>query len=226
MLFIDKPKGWTSFDVVGKVRRVVAESLGKKSKQVKVGHCGTLDPLATGLLILLVGKYTKLAPKLSKLDKTYVFSIRLGVVSTTGDEEGTKKHCSSKRPTLREIDHMLAQFRGEIRQVPPSYSAIKINGQRAYKLARAGQPVDIKPRTINILDLRRTKYRYPELELVAEVSSGTYIRSLAEDMGKFLGCGGYVSRLRRVKIDRYNVDNAISPETLTSEYIYDNLRSF
>ena len=93
-------------------------------------------------------------------------------------------------------------------------------------MARAGQPVDIKPRTINILDLRRTKYRYPELELVAEVSSGTYIRSLAEDMGKFLGCGGYVSRLRRVKIDRYNVDNAISPETLTSEYIYDNLRSF
>src|SRR5476649_2320405 len=135
LLLVDKPVAWTSFDVVNYVRRIVATAEGKKPKNVKVGHTGTLDPFATGLLILLIGKdYTKRAGEFSKLDKTYEVTMRLGQTSTTGDPEGEITPVSDNQPTKTELKTALEKFVGEIDQIPPAYSAIKIDGQRAYKL--------------------------------------------------------------------------------------------
>src|SRR3954464_11531286 len=134
ILLIDKPAGWTSFDVVNYVRKIVAGAEGKKPKQIKVGHSGTLDPFATGLLILLIGKeYTKRAAEFSKLDKTYEVTMELGKASTTGDPEGEITAVSNTVPTPKQLQEAAERFRGQITQVPPAYSAIKINGQRAYK---------------------------------------------------------------------------------------------
>ena len=147
MLLINKPRGWTSFDVAKKLRQIVQKSDFNTSnkKLFPVGHTGTLDPLATGLLVILLGNYTKKAPELIKLDKTYQVSIKLGETSTTGDEEGQKESISSRIPTKTEVTTVVNQFLGQISQIPPAFSAIKINGQRAYKLARAGKEVEMKP---------------------------------------------------------------------------------
>jgi tRNA pseudouridine55 synthase len=197
LLLVDKPADWTSFDVVNYVRRLIATAEGKKPKHVKVGHTGTLDPFATGLLVLLVGKeYTRQAASLTKLDKTYEVTLRLGQTSSTGDPEGELTDASDAIPTLEEIEAALVQFRGVIQQVPPAFSAIKINGQRAYKLAREGKPVVIEPRQVTISKLEVVSYAYPEVQLATEVSSGTYIRSLVEDLGTALGSGAYTSALR------------------------------
>ncbi len=177
VLLVDKPAGWTSFDVVNYVRRIVANSEGKKPKHVKVGHTGTLDPFATGLLVLLIGKeYTRRAGELSKLDKTYEVTMHLGQTSTTGDPEGVIEDTSDNIPTLKAVQEAVRRFQGPILQVPPAYSAIKINGQRAYKLARAGKEVIIEPRSVTINRLEIVDYTYPEATLVADVTSGTYIR--------------------------------------------------
>lgn len=206
---IDKPKGWTSFDVVNKIRFSVAKERGKKPKNIKVGHAGTLDPLATGLLIVLVGKeFTKKASEYSKMDKTYEVTMKLGQTSTTGDEEGEKTDISEKQPLTAEIEETINKFVGEIMQTPHSFSAIKINGQRAYKLARKGHEVAIEPRKVTIHATELTDYTYPLVKFTTKVSSGTYIRSLVEDMGKELKTGAYMSDLRRLKIGRFNVDDA------------------
>lgn len=206
---VDKPKGWTSFDVVNKIRFSVAKERGKKPKNIKVGHAGTLDPLATGLLIILVGKeFTKKASEFSKLDKTYEVVMKLGQTSTTGDEEGEKTDISEKQPLTAEIEEIINKFVGEIMQTPHSFSAIKINGQRAYKLARKGHEVAIEPRKVTIHATELTDYTYPLVKFTANVSSGTYIRSLVEDMGKELKTGAYMSDLRRLKIGKFNVDDA------------------
>jgi tRNA pseudouridine55 synthase len=187
VLLVDKPAGWTSFDVVNYVRRIVATAEGKKPKHVKVGHTGTLDPFATGLLVLLIGKeYTRRAGELAKLDKTYEMTMKLGETSTTGDPEGEITPVSDRVPTLEELQKAVDQFKGEISQIPPAYSAIKINGQRAYKLARAGQEVVIEPRKVTIHSLEILDYTYPEVKLRAAVSSGTYIRTLVSDLGATL----------------------------------------
>ncbi|HET7320425.1 MAG TPA: hypothetical protein VFI84_02455, partial [Candidatus Saccharimonadales bacterium] len=136
ILLVDKPAGWTSFDVVNYVRKIVATAEGKKPKNTKVGHTGTLDPFATGLLVLLVGKeYTRKAGKLSKADKTYEVTMRLGQVSTTGDPEGMITEVDGLQPSREDLENVLLKFTGVIEQIPPAYSAIKVNGQRAYKLA-------------------------------------------------------------------------------------------
>ncbi len=220
LLLVDKPAGWTSFDVVNYVRRIVATAEGKKPKNVKVGHTGTLDPFATGLLILLIGKeYTKKAGEYSKLDKTYEVTMKLGVTSTTGDPEGEINAVSDTTPTLEAIQEAVEQFRGEIEQVPPAYSAIKVDGQRAYKLARAGKEVKIEPRTVTINRLEIVSYDYPEVKLVADVSSGTYIRTLAEDIGKTLDTGAYTIELRRTSVGSFQVCDAITQEKLSIESI-------
>jgi tRNA pseudouridine55 synthase len=212
ILLIDKPSGWTSFDVVNYVRRMVANHEGKKPKHVKVGHTGTLDPLATGLLVLLLGEYTKRAQDVSKLDKTYEVTMRLGETSTTGDAEGEitlfPGYDPGNRPTLGKVEHVLQKFTGEIMQTPPAYSAVKINGQRAYKLARAGKAVEIEPRKITVYSILLTAYSYPEVRFVAKVSSGTYIRALVEDIGKELGTGAYMSDLRRTKVAQFDLNAA------------------
>lgn len=201
IIYVDKPVGMTSFGAVARVRRILSQREGHK---VKVGHTGTLDPFATGLLILLAGKATKKAPELTKQDKVYEATIRLGETSSTGDPEG-EITISGKAPTLAEIEAIIPQFVGKIQQTPPAFSAIKINGQRAYKLARAGKEVEMPSRTVEIYSLDILSYDAPELKIRTHVSSGTYIRTLAEDIGKALGCGAYCSALRRTKIAEYDI---------------------
>jgi tRNA pseudouridine55 synthase len=218
MLLIDKPAGWTSFDVVNYVRRIVATVEGKKPKSIKVGHTGTLDPFATGLLVLLIGKdYTKRAGEFSKLDKTYEVTMRLGQTSTTGDPEGEITPVSDTQPTETEIKTAIKKFIGTIDQTPPAYSAIKINGQRAYKLARAGKEVIIEPRQVTINRLEMVNYDYPEVKLVADVSSGTYIRTLVEDLGQTLAAGAYTTALRRTKIGEFFLSDATPVKAIKTE---------
>jgi len=217
ILLVDKPTDWTSFDVVNYVRRQVAIAEGKKPKNVKVGHCGTLDPFATGLLILLIGKdYTRRAGEFSKLDKTYEVTMNLGFKSTTGDPEGEITPVSDKIPTRQELENAVEKFKGKIQQTPPAYSAIKINGQRAYKLARAGQEVIIEPRQVTINSLAITDYTYPEVRLTADVSSGTYIRTLVEDLGQTLETGAYTTQLRRTKVGDYEGTNSVDPKLIST----------
>ena len=207
IILIDKPTHMTSFGVVARVRRQLSEVVGKK---VKVGHCGTLDPFATGLLILVTGKQTKNAGEFMKKDKVYEATFRLGQVSTSGDPEGEITDVSDKQPSREEIEKVITTFTGEIEQTPPMFSAIKINGQRAYKLARKGEVVEIPKRTVTIHSLEILDYSYPELKIRTHVSSGTYIRSLAIDIGEALGTGAYCSELRRTKIADWDVADATS----------------
>lgn len=209
-ILIDKPAGMTSFGVVARIRRVLSQRAGRK---VKVGHTGTLDPFATGLMILVVGKECKNAGSYSKLDKVYQATIRLGQTSTTGDPEGELRDISSDQPDREQIETALAAFRGEIRQRPPIFSAIKIDGQRAYKLARDGKAVEIPERTVHVYQLEVVSYDYPNLMIQAHVSSGTYIRSLAVDIGEHLGTGAYCSQLRRTAVADWSVEQAAALST-------------
>lgn len=212
ILLVDKPHGWTSFDVVNKVRRLIqySEHNVTNKKRFPVGHTGTLDPLATGLLVLLIGTATKLALTLSKVNKTYEVAMKLGQTSTTGDDEGDKTAVSNTEPTPQAVLAALEQFKGHIMQTPPAYSAIKINGQRAYSLARAGKEVIMQPRPTAIHEIEMTAYKYPFIHFTAEVSSGTYMRSLVEDIGNVLGTGAYMSDLRRTKVGQYELTQAIT----------------
>jgi tRNA pseudouridine55 synthase len=208
VLLIDKPSGMTSFGVVARVRRKLSQQLGKKAK---VGHTGTLDPFATGLMIIVTGKECRNAGTYSKLDKVYEAGIRLGQTSSTGDPEGELTMVSDIVPTLDEVNEALSQFIGEIQQTPPIYSAIKINGQRAYKLARNGgtaETIEMPVRTVTIYSLELVDYTYPEIKIRVHVSSGTYIRTLAEDLGKVLGTGAYCYQLRRTKIADFSIDDS------------------
>lgn len=225
MLLVDKPKGWTSFDVVAKVRGIISRSLKEDyrqavaagdnpeqpAKRFKVGHTGTLDPLATGLLALAVGKATKDIQVLTKLDKTYVVDARFGMTSSTGDAEGGLTELPAiEPPTKQAILDVLSQFEGEIMQKPPAYSAIKINGQRAYKLARAGKEVNIEARPVTIHSITDATYKWPTVRFTAAVSSGTYIRSLVEDIGSAIDSGAYMTDLRRTKVGQFDLQDAIS----------------
>lgn len=223
ILLVDKPKDWTSFDVVAKVRGVLKQSGIAKPK---VGHTGTLDPQATGLLVLLIGSYTKKAAEFSKLDKTYEAVLKIGETSSTGDGEGEKTKGSDKKPSKEEVKLVLKQFIGEIEQTPPAYSAIKVDGQRAYKLARAGKEVKIEPRKVTIYKLESTDYKYPEFQLITHVSSGTYIRTLAEDIGKELNTGAYLKELKRTQVGKYLLNYAINIQNISSEEISKHLQAY
>jgi tRNA pseudouridine55 synthase len=217
ILLVDKPAGWTSFDVVAKIRGQIRrqyqeQGIGPTKRQLKVGHAGTLDPFATGLLVVLLGDATKKADEFLKLDKVYEATIRLGQTSTTGDPEGDIIDVSDNQPTKSEIEAVLATFTGEIQQRPPAYSAIKVNGQRAYKLARKGEVVDIPERTITVYSLELLSYDYPMMKIRTHVSSGTYIRTLAEDIGQALATGAYCVELRRTSISQWDVQAASSLE--------------
>ena len=203
IIYVDKPTGMTSFGAVARVRRILSQREGHK---VKVGHTGTLDPFATGLLILLAGKATKKAPELTKKDKVYEATIRLGETSTTGDPEGEITATGAELPSEEQIAEVLKQFTGKIEQRPPIFSAIKINGERAYKMARKGQEVEMPTRIVEIYNIEQISYSKPELQIRTHVSSGTYIRTLAEDIGKALGCGAYCSQLRRTQIADYKIE--------------------
>lgn len=231
IILIDKPAGISSFGVVAKIRGKLKAEFGHK---IKVGHTGTLDPFATGLLILLSGKMTKKSNEFLKLDKVYEATLKLGFTSTTGDPEGeiteydstwagdgaggppdarsrkasTVGEAATAGPAQSIIVSTLNSFIGKIRQTPPKFSAIKINGQRAYKLAREGKDFEIPSREIEIYSIEILNYNYPELTIRVHCSSGTYIRTLAEDIGKTLGTGAYLTTLRRIKIGSYDIKNA------------------
>lgn len=226
ILLIDKPKGWTSFDVVNKVRRMVqlSELNTSNKKRFPTGHTGTLDPMATGLLVLLLGTYTKQAPGLTKLDKTYDVTMKLGQTSTTGDVEGEITDVSDTQPSLDAVTAALQQFVGDQMQVPPAFSAVKINGQRAYKLARDGKTPELKARPVHIEQITLASYEYPFVRFTAEVSSGTYIRSLVEDLGKALKTGAYMSDLRRTKVGKFDLADALTMEDLNDQKIAAALR--
>jgi tRNA pseudouridine55 synthase len=206
LLLIDKPAGWTSFDVVAKIRGIIKAETGQK---IKIGHTGTLDPAATGLLVLVLGSYTKRAGDFSKLDKVYEAELTLGATSTTGDREGEIVPKSTQKPTKEAVQAALSTFLGEIMQTPPQYSAIKVDGQRAYKAARAGKTVVIEPRQVTIYGITDVNYNYPTLKFTTKVSSGTYIRSLAVDIGEKLGTTAYLSALRRTQVGQFDIKNAL-----------------
>lgn len=209
-LLIDKPKGWTSFDVVAKVRSLARQATG--NKKIKVGHAGTLDPMATGLLIVLVGSATKEQDSFMKQDKVYQAEITLGYKSDTYDAEGQLAHVSDEILDTKVISDAVRSFVGDIEQIPPAYSAIKIKGKKAYELARKGVTPEIKPRKVTIYSIDDIKYEYPKLGFDVHVSSGTYVRSLANDIGTKVNLGAYLSSLRRTKIGDYKIADAKQPQ--------------
>lgn len=216
IILIDKPAGMTSFGVVARVRRVLSERAGKK---MKVGHTGTLDPFATGLLILLAGKATKRSNEFLKLDKEYIAEICLGETSTTGDPEGeVEKSYSGGPKTEAEVKKVVQSFVGEIWQKVPAFSAVKVNGERAYKLARKGVEMEMPTRKVTIYNIEVLEYKWPVLKIRTEVSSGTYIRTLGEDIGEKLGTGAYLTGLRRTKIADYRVEKAIQLSNFSSAF--------
>lgn len=231
ILLVDKPAGLSSFAVVARVRRVLTEQVKERAKilgvaapkRAKVGHAGTLDPFATGLLICLLGSGTKKAGDFLKLDKKYEATICLGKTSTTGDVEGEISgynflaHLGSPEnyiPEISQVQKVIESFKGGITQRVPLFSAVKINGQRAYKLARKGVQVEMPERKVEIYDISVVSYEWPYLKIACHVSSGTYIRTLGEDIGTALGVGGYLTELRRMQIGKYKVSQAVTLETL------------
>lgn len=215
LIAINKPKNWTSSDVVIKVRNILSKALGEK---VKVGHMGTLDPIATGVLLLGVNKATRLFDYFLLKDKTYIGTLTFGTSYDTLDSTGKIVETSSL-PEIFHVHSILPQFEGEIYQVPPKYSAIKIDGNKAYDLARAGKDVDIQPRKVNINNITMKSYlvdkgKVTDVELKVECSSGTYIRSLFYDIAKSIGVAGHMSSLNRVKLANIDISNTITIEQL------------
>ena len=206
-LLIDKPQGWTSFDVVNKVRYKLKHLL--KVKKIKVGHAGTLDPMATGLLILCTGKFTKKLTQFQGLPKTYTGTMQMGSVTPSYDAETEV----SERFPIDHIDKGLLEgarkkFVGDIEQVPPMFSAIKVNGQPLYKKARKGEQLEIEPRPVHIYDFDLTRVELPEIDFSVSCSKGTYIRSLAYDFGKALESGAYLTALRRTSVGEFRLEDA------------------
>lgn len=204
MLLIDKPYGWTSFDVVRKLRSML--------KIRKIGHAGTLDPLATGLLILCTGKYTKQINAYMAREKEYTGTIILGATTPTYDLESDPENFSDcSQVTAEQVAAAAATLTGEILQVPPAHSAIKKDGKRAYELARQGKEVELSARKILISEFH-TALQLPEVHFKVVCSTGTYIRSLAQDLGAALGCGGYLSKLCRTRIGELRLEDAWTME--------------
>lgn len=199
MFLVDKPEGLTSSRVVERI---------KKKFNVKAGHTGTLDPLATGLLVVLTGKFTKNASSFLKLDKAYEVKAVLGIETDTFDSEGTVLCRVDDEVTREQLEKVLKEFSGEMWQTPPSYSAKKITGRKAYQLARKGISVDIPPKKVTIYSLELKEFQFPYFTIACEVSSGFYVRSLAHDIGEKLGVGATVVHVRRTRVGPYHVEQA------------------
>jgi len=209
VLPVDKPTGPTSHDVVATARR----QLGLR----RIGHTGTLDPFASGLLLLCLGPSTRLAEYLTGLPKSYVATLHLGVVTDTDDLEGTvmTRVESLESVTPDRLERALDEQRGEILQVPPRFSAKKVGGRKLYEAARAGEEVEIQPSRVQVTRLVATRFEPPEVDIEVDCSSGTYIRALARDIGERLGVGAHLTALRRTRIGRFDVEQAIGMEQLT-----------
>ncbi len=212
LLNINKPAGLTSRRVVDHVAKIV--------RPQKAGHAGTLDPLATGVLVVCVGKATRLIEFVQEQRKTYKARFVLGCQSDTDDVTGIVTEVAvSSEITLAQIEEALPAFCGQIQQVPPSFSAVHVGGQRAYDRARRGEEVTIEARPVDVYRLELTRFEYPELDLVIECGSGTYVRSIGRDLGQMLGCGAVMSALVRTKIGPYRIEEAVTLDRLKSETI-------
>jgi tRNA pseudouridine55 synthase len=210
LLIVDKPAGITSRKVVDRVEHWFPG--------VRIGHAGTLDPLATGVLVLCLGQATRLIEYVQELPKTYEARIRLGAWSSTDDAEGPLEQVPDPPvPTDDRLRDALSRFVGWIEQIPPAHSAAHVQGQRAYRLARRGKPVALTPRRVWIERIHLHQYRFPDLELTIECGKGTYIRSLARDLGQVLGCGGYLTALRRTRIGPFRITEALDLALAASE---------
>jgi tRNA pseudouridine55 synthase len=205
ILLVDKPKGLTSSRVVGLIKRKF---------KVKTGHTGTLDPIATGLLVILTGKRTKEASLFLKLDKTYEVKAIMGLETDTFDSEGKVLRQSDKVVGKEEMESVLNEFRGDIWQVPPPFSAKKLEGQKAYQLARKGVAVELSPKKVSAYSLELKEFQFPYFTLSCDVSSGFYVRSLAHDIGEKLGVGATVVEVRRTRVGPYQVEQAESLEEI------------
>ena len=210
ILVVDKPAGPTSHDVVAMVRR----ALGMR----RIGHCGTLDPLATGVLILCVGKMTRLSDCLTGGSKEYEATFRLGARSDTDDADGEITPVpGASAPGVDEVDLAMARYRGTVEQLPPEHSAIRVDGVRSYHRARRQQATRLTPRPVHIGCFERRGYHYPHLEVRVACGKGTYIRAMARDLGTDLGCGAHVEALRRTRVGELTVDDAVAPQRLEME---------
>lgn len=205
ILVINKPKDWTSFDVVAKIRN--------KLNVKKVGHTGTLDPQATGVLVLCVGKGTKLCQALTGFDKEYICDITFGAYSTTDDQEGELTPVEgASELAITEIENALKEFTGTFPQMPPQFSAKKIKGKKAYDFARKGEKADLKPVEVTVRQIEILDYKWPVLKLKIHCGKGFYVRSLARDIGEKLGVGGYLTSLERTKVGHFTIERAVSVE--------------
>jgi len=209
ILLIDKDYEWTSFDVINKIRLVLKKKLG--IKKIKVGHAGTLDPLATGLMIVCSGKATKLIESYLNLEKEYIFIMKLGETTPSFDlETEIDNYRNVNHVTVEMLNNIILKYKGEINQIPPSFSAKYINGKRAYEYARKGEQPILSPVPVKIRDIRLLDFQSPFATLKVSCSKGTYIRSLARDLGNDLGCGAHLTMLRRTAIGEYLVENALT----------------
>lgn len=215
ILLLDKPLGWTSFDVVNRVRRLLCRSLGVK--KLKVGHAGTLDPLATGVMVLCTGKRTKDIEHFQYQTKEYIADVRLGATTPSFDlEHPIDAEYPTEHITLDLIQSVLPRFIGEIWQVPPTYSAVKVNGVRAYDYARKGQEVEIKPKLLVIDEMELLSFDNMTLQLRIVCSKGTYIRALARDIGEALQSGAHLTALRRTRVGDFTETDCMSVADLES----------
>jgi tRNA pseudouridine55 synthase len=213
VLFIDKQVDWTSFDVVNKIRFLLKRHLG--IKKIKVGHAGTLDPLATGLVIVCTGKFTKKIDDYQGMTKEYIANVRFGATTPTYDlESEPDKTYPFEHITKEKLLAALDKFNGEIDQVPPAYSAIKIKGRKAYELARRGDKIELKSRKVTIYEIELLEFNLPDAVVRVRCSKGTYIRSLAHDIGKALDSGAHLTGLRRTKIGDFSVEDAMDVRDL------------
>lgn len=214
-ILVDKPYGWTSFDVVKRIRGVMLRRMG--IKKMKVGHAGTLDPLATGVMIIVSGKSTKLIEQLQSGVKEYIATIALGATTPSYDLE---TEIDARYPTAhitRElVEEVLAKFTGRIEQVPPAFSACKIDGKRAYKMARKGDAVELKPKILVIDEIELLEYSPESITIRVVCSKGTYIRALARDIGAALGSGGHLTALRRTRVGNVTIDRCLSLDDAVS----------
>ena len=212
ILIVNKPGGITSHDAVSFVRR--------KFNMRQVGHAGTLDPLATGVLVILLGPSTKLFDRFVVFDKSYRATLRLGLKTTTADIMGeTIEQKSAQGIDQKKVEDVFKKFIGEIEQVPPMVSAVKHKGERLYKIARKGQQVERAPRKVRIDDLHVLSFTGGEVEFFVSCSKGTYVRQLAEDVGEILGCGACISQIERTRVGHFDIKDAVSLENLNESHI-------
>ncbi|MBL4700283.1 MAG: tRNA pseudouridine(55) synthase TruB [Phycisphaeraceae bacterium] len=216
LLVVDKPIGWSSMDVIRRIRNA--------TDRCKAGHAGTLDPLATGIVVCCLGKATKLVDSLMIQHKVYETRVDLSAFTQTDDLEGTREEVTVQTlPSPEQITQALKQLTGNIEQIPPAYCAIHINGQRAYKLARKGEIVEIDPRTVTVHSIELSAYQWPFADLKINCGKGTYIRSIARDLGKLLNTGGHCASLRRTAVGDYTLEKAIPGSRLEQPITQDDL---